>query len=279
MQLIMSRKAVGYRRVSGKSQADNFSLRSQDEDIRDYAEHEGLPFDTMFTDVGSGLSTKQRPNFLNMGEYALDRKNSITDVVFHDLDRFTRNIEEFFIYTKDLIKAGITLHLAVDGEKYDYHSEEKWHQRLVAGQAESKRTSRRTKRGQRTATRMGPAHREAAMGLHARARLRRGERQGGTCHVRQAGAGPRTMGPRRETVQHVNRRVHCHADCQVQQTAQCPIAQRRTVDRRIGPVHPEEREIPRPPLPGGKPSVKAARTQGKRRGDSLGKCPSSGGYP
>ena len=141
--------------MSGKSQADNFSLRSQDEDIRDYAEHEGLPFDTMFTDVGSGLSTKQRPKFLNMGEYALDRKNSIIDVVFHDLDRFTRNIAEFFIYIKDLIKAGITLHLAVDGEKYDYHSEEKWHQRLIAAQAESKRISRRTKRGQRTATRMG----------------------------------------------------------------------------------------------------------------------------
>ena len=76
-------------------------------------------------------------------------------MVFHDLDRFTRNIAEFFIYTKDLIKAGITLHLAVDGEIYDYHSEEKWHQRLVAGQAESKRISRRTQRGQRTATRMG----------------------------------------------------------------------------------------------------------------------------
>ena len=141
--------------MSGKSQADNFSLRSQDEDIRDYAEHEGLPFDTMFTDVGSGLSTKQRPKFLNMGEHALDRKNSIIDVMFHDLDRFTRNIAEFFIYTKDLIKAGITLHLAMDGEKYDYHSEEKWHQRLIAAQAESKRISRRTKRGQRTATRMG----------------------------------------------------------------------------------------------------------------------------
>ena len=155
MQLIMTRIAVGYRRVSGKSQADNFSLRSQDEDIQDYCEHEGLYLDIMFTDVGSGLSIKQRPQFPKMREYALDKKTRITDVVFWDLDRFTRNIEDFFTYTKDLIKAGITLHLAVEGEKYDYNSEEKWHQRLIAAQAESKRISKRTKRGQRAATKMG----------------------------------------------------------------------------------------------------------------------------
>ena len=155
MQLTTLKKAVGYRRVSGKSQADNLSLRSQDEDIQDYCEHEGLYFDTMFTDVGSGLSIKQRPQFPKMREYTLDKKNGIRNVVFWDLDRFTRNIEDFFTYTKDLIKAGITLHLAVEGEKYDYHSEEKWHQRLIAAQAESKRISRRTKRGQRKATTLG----------------------------------------------------------------------------------------------------------------------------
>ena len=79
MQLTTSRKAVGYRRVSGKSQADNLSLRSQDEDIQDYCEHEELPLDSMFTDMGSGLSTKQRPQFHTMHEYVLDAKNAITE--------------------------------------------------------------------------------------------------------------------------------------------------------------------------------------------------------
>ena len=152
---IFMRKGVGYRRVSSRSQADNFSLRSQDDDIRYHSENEGILFDRMFTDIGSGLSTKQRPQFLQLREYALDPANGITDVIFWDLDRFTRNIEEFFIYTKELIKAGITLHLATDGEKYDYNSEEKWHQRLIAAQAESKRISKRTKRGQRKATASG----------------------------------------------------------------------------------------------------------------------------
>ena len=152
MQMIMPSKAVGYRRVSSKSQKDNLSLRSQDEDIRDYSDHEGILFDRMFTDVGSGLSVKNRPDFLQMRDYALDRANGTTDIIFWELDRFTRNIEEFFTYTKDLLKAGINLHLAVEGEKFDFHSEEKFHQRLIAAQAESKRISRRTKRGQRTAT-------------------------------------------------------------------------------------------------------------------------------
>ena len=104
---------------------------------------------------GADSPPSNAPNSSRMRQYALDKKNGVTDVVFWDLDRFTRNIEDFFTYTKDLITAGITLHLAVEGEKYDYHSEEKWHQRLIAAQAESKRISKRTKRGQRTATRMG----------------------------------------------------------------------------------------------------------------------------
>ena len=153
--LTTARKAVGYIRVSGRTQADNFSLRSQDQDVRDYCATEGIPFDRMWVDVGSGLSTKSRPNFLAMLEYCPDPANKVTDVVFWDLDRFTRNIEEFFIFTKGLISAGITLHIALDGEKYDYQSAERWHQRLVNAHAESKRTSRRVKRGQRTATELG----------------------------------------------------------------------------------------------------------------------------
>ena len=155
MQLDTSRKAEGYIRVSGQTQADNFSLRSQDQDVRDYCAVEGIPFDRMWTDIASGLSTKRRFDFLDMLEYCLNRANEVTDVVFWDLDRFTRNIEEFFTYTKGLINAGITLHIALDGEKYDYRSEEKWHQRLITAQAESKRISRRTKRGQRQATQLG----------------------------------------------------------------------------------------------------------------------------
>ena len=155
MLSMILRIAVGYGRVSGLTQANNFSLITQDEDIRDYAEHDGIAFDRMFTDVGSGLSAKHRPGFTSLREYALDDKNKVTDLVFWELDRFTRNIEDFFTFTKPLLEKGITLHIALDGEKYDYVSQEKWHQRLIAAQAESKKISRRTKRGQRKATSLG----------------------------------------------------------------------------------------------------------------------------
>ena len=154
-RLNMGRKAVIYRRVSGKDQADNFSLRNQDTRCVRYCAREGLAVDKEFTDVGTGLSIKHRGGFVQMCAYVMDQRNGITDVVFNDLDRFSRNFREFFAYTDPLVAAGITLHIAIDGEKYDYNSEEKWQDRILAAQKESKRISRRTKEGQRIATELG----------------------------------------------------------------------------------------------------------------------------
>ena len=155
VQLKRKRKAVKYRRVSGKSQKDNFSMRNQDVRCARYCAAKGLPIDREFTDVGSGLSIKHRPNFCAMCEYALDPKNGITDVVFNDIDRFARNFREFFDYADRMVKAGITLHSAIDDEEYDYNSEEKWTDKAVNAQKESKKISRRVKEGQRTATELG----------------------------------------------------------------------------------------------------------------------------
>ena len=155
IHLTRPRKAVRYRRVSGKSQKDNFSLRNQDVRCARYCDAKGLPIDREFTDVGSGLSIKHRPNFCTMCEYALDPENGITDVVFNDLDRFARNFREFFDYADRMVKAGITLHSAIDDEEYDYNSEEKWTDKAVNAQKESKKISRRVKEGQRTATELG----------------------------------------------------------------------------------------------------------------------------
>ena len=154
-QLKTKRKAVRYRRVSGKSQKDNFSLRNQDVRSAKYCVTKGLPLDRDFEDVGSGLSIKHRPGFVEMTEYVLDKTNGITDVVFNDIDRFARNYREFFDYADRMVKAGITLHSVIDDEEYDYNSEEKWTDKAVSAQKESKRISRRTKEGQRIATELG----------------------------------------------------------------------------------------------------------------------------
>jgi site-specific DNA recombinase len=153
--LLIKRKAIGYRRVSGRTQKDKHSLDGQGEEIIEYCETKEIPFDTMFTDVASGLLSKQRPNFVKAIQYSLDERNGITDYVLWDLDRFTRNIEEFFKYTAPLLEAGIRLHLVVDNEEFDYRSADRWYQKLIDAQSESKRISRRTKMGQRGATKDG----------------------------------------------------------------------------------------------------------------------------
>ena len=149
------RKAVIYRRVSGSSQKDNFSLRGQENRCAAYCEEEGLTILREFVDVGSGLSTKYRPRVIEMLEYAMDETIGVTDIVFDQLDRYFRNHREFNEYTDKLVMAGITLHLAAEKEKYNYHTEEKWQQRMLEAQKESKRTSGRTKAGQREATKLG----------------------------------------------------------------------------------------------------------------------------
>ena len=155
LQLDHTRKAVRYRRVSSRSQKDNFSLRTQEIRSAQYCESIGLPIDRIFTDVGTGLTAKGRRGFTEMCDYVLDKTNGITDVVFNDIDRFTRNLGDFIEYTERMVKAGITLHIAIDAEVYDYYSAEKWTDRAVTAQKESRRISARTKGGQRTATELG----------------------------------------------------------------------------------------------------------------------------
>ena len=150
-----ARKAVRYRRISGNSQRENFSLRNQDVRSARYCERKRLPLDRDFEEVASGLILKRRPSFRAMVEYVLDKDNKISDVVFNDIDRFARNYRDFFDYADQMVKAGITLHSVIDDEEYDYNSEEKWTDKAIAAQKESKRISRRVKEGQRIATELG----------------------------------------------------------------------------------------------------------------------------
>ena len=132
-----ARKAVRYRRISGNSQRENFSLRNQDVRSARYCERKRLPLDRDFEEVASGLILKRRPSFRAMVEYVLDKDNKISDVVFNDIDRFARNYRDFFDYADQMVKAGITLHSVIDDEEYDYNSEEKWTDKAIAAQKES----------------------------------------------------------------------------------------------------------------------------------------------
>ena len=121
-----------YIRVSSKKQAENFSFESQEKDCIQYAHREGTKPVGCYKDVGSGLSIKHRQGLMAMFKFALDPKNGITDLIFWELDRFSRNIKDFFVITEQLLNAGITLHLSSEEEKYDHRSEDRWHPKLVS---------------------------------------------------------------------------------------------------------------------------------------------------
>ena len=151
----VERLALIYIRVSSKKQADNFSFEYQEKDCTQYAQKEGTRPVGCYRDIGSGLSIKHRQNLMAMFEFALDPENGITDIIFWELDRFSRNIKDFFVITEQLLDAGITLHLSSEEEKYDHRSEDRWHSKLVSAQGESRKISKRTKAGQKTATENG----------------------------------------------------------------------------------------------------------------------------
>ena len=155
MPLKVERRALTYIRVSSKKQADNFSFESQEKDCIQYAHREGTKPVGCYKDVGSGLSIKHRQGLMAMFKFALDPENGITDLIFWELDRFSRNIKDFFVITEQLLNAGITLHLSSEEEKYDHRSEDRWHSKLVSAQGESRKISKRTKAGQKTATENG----------------------------------------------------------------------------------------------------------------------------
>ena len=153
-EIAHQKKAVDYARVSSRPQ-DKMSLETQHEENRAYAARNNLRIVRSFEDVGSGLSTKQRPQFLEMVEYVLDKRNGITEVIFFDLDRFTRRNRHFYIYTEDLEQAGIYLHNVAENQVYSSNSALSWQVKSWVNEGNSRSNSFHTKRGQRGAVRAG----------------------------------------------------------------------------------------------------------------------------
>ena len=152
----VERLALIYIRVSSKKQADNFSFEYQEKDCTQYAQKEGTRPVGCYKDIGSGLSIKLRPNLMAMFEFALDPENGITDIIFWELDRFSRNIKDFFVITEELINAGNHPAPVIRrGKVRSPLGRTDWHQKIMSAQGESRKISKRTKAGQRTATENG----------------------------------------------------------------------------------------------------------------------------
>ena len=146
--------AVDYARVSSKPQ-DKMSLETQHDENGAYAVRQNLRIVRSFEDVGSGLSTRERPQFLEMVEFVLDKRNGIRHVIFFDLDRFTRRNRDFHVYTEELEQEGIYLHSVAENQVYSQNSALSWHVKLWIGEGSSRSNAFHTKRGQRGAVRNG----------------------------------------------------------------------------------------------------------------------------
>ena len=149
------RKAISYVRVSTRPQEATASRETQLARNESYALREGLTIVHSAGDVGSGLSIKERPNFVREVDRACDPSNGITDFIFDDLSRFTRSPRDYFPYMDRLEAAGITLHSVLEGEKVGPDSEFTWGMICLTNERTSRLTSIKTKNNQRAAVKRG----------------------------------------------------------------------------------------------------------------------------
>lgn len=87
--------ALCYVRVSTAEQADQaHNLPTQKRKVEDRCKRDGLPILRTFGDAGESARTSDRPQFQAMLEYCRTHKAKVTHVVFADLSRLARNIQD-----------------------------------------------------------------------------------------------------------------------------------------------------------------------------------------
>ncbi len=149
------RMAAEYARVSTRPQEMTASKEVQVNRMDNYALREGMTVKRRFADVGSGLSTKERPQFEAFVDYVCDPANGITDAIVDDLSRFTRSARDYYPYMDRIEKANVTIHSALEGAKVGPDSEFTWGMICLTNERNSRLTSIKTKNNQRAATERG----------------------------------------------------------------------------------------------------------------------------
>ena len=150
-----SNRAYKYARRSSPGQ-NELSEVGQFYDMDKYLAHKDLVDAGEYEDVASGLSTDERPGFLQMVADALNPANNIGHVVFPDLSRYTRSKKDPYMYLDLFDDAGITVHTVTDGIRSE-ENELMWDIRFSLNHEQSRKISFLTLRGQRDAINAGYA--------------------------------------------------------------------------------------------------------------------------
>jgi site-specific DNA recombinase len=94
-------KLVGYIRVSSESQEFNTSLQDQRERLEAYAKAFNYELVEVFTEIGSGKNTSDRPQF----QAALEAiKNGADGIISTKLDRIARNARDVLALVEDTLQ-------------------------------------------------------------------------------------------------------------------------------------------------------------------------------
>ena len=141
-------RCATYSRVSTEKETQAASLHNMTDDFRDYVErHPNWTFVKAFIDDGrSGLTTKKREDFLKL--LAAGAAGSYDLLITGEISRFGRNTMEGLQNIKYLKDRGIpVIFLYDDLNTYDADCDIQIQQKLVDAENESRKISKRVKRG------------------------------------------------------------------------------------------------------------------------------------
>ena len=105
-----------YVRVSSEEQVDGYSLAAQERVCREIARKRNWTVVGLYSDPGHSGKNDKRPGFQRMINHAKQQK--FQAILFHKLDRFTRNAENALRYFKELNEYDVTIASAT--EEFDY---------------------------------------------------------------------------------------------------------------------------------------------------------------
>ena len=96
-----------YVRVSSEEQVDGFSLSAQERFCKEFAQKRHFKVVGVYSDPGHSGKNDRRPGFQNMIADAGQHK--FQAILFHKLDRFSRNVENALRYFKELNEIDVTI--------------------------------------------------------------------------------------------------------------------------------------------------------------------------
>lgn len=118
----LNNRAVIYIRVSTAQQVDGASLDTQEERCNEWALRNGVLVTRTFREEGVSAKTANRPILQEMLSYINDNQKNLNYLIIYEVDRLSRNMEDFMAITTSLKKYKIELKdptSSLEGSKSD----------------------------------------------------------------------------------------------------------------------------------------------------------------